>query len=137
MERIAHEVARDIRNQYTIQYSPDEPGDGRHVPADQGRGERARPADRAHAQRLLRDRKGRTATVQERIASSRNAPHSVAPHPRLPAAAVAEPVFAVAYRNVLGAARGGDHVPAVLGVRRGGSGGTWRGTFAGRVMGRR
>ena len=57
VERIAQTVARDIRSQYTIQYTPDEPGHGRLVPADQGRDQCARPADGAHPQRLLRHAK--------------------------------------------------------------------------------
>ena len=36
VDRIAHQVAHDIRNQYTIAYTPSKPGAGRHLPPDQG-----------------------------------------------------------------------------------------------------
>jgi hypothetical protein len=61
VEPIAHIVAHDIRNQYTIQYTPVQQHHGRDVSPDQDRGERAWSSDGSHAQRLLRhSRSGET-----------------------------------------------------------------------------
>ena len=55
VDAIALQVAHEIRNQYTIAYSPTVQADGRQLPPDQSDGERSRASDGAHAHRLLRD----------------------------------------------------------------------------------
>ena len=54
VDAIALQVAHEIRNQYTIAYSPDRARDGRQLPPDQSDGEWSGPSAGAHAHRLLR-----------------------------------------------------------------------------------
>ena len=64
VEPMVHQVARDLRSQYTIEYTPVEPGDGRHFPQDSGDREGLRRRHGAHPHGLLRhSRSGRRAST--------------------------------------------------------------------------
>ena len=65
---ICEQVAKEIRNQYTLGYYPDEHGAGRDVPSGAGEGdsaERPRQALRPHAHRILRAKTHRRRRLAE------------------------------------------------------------------------
>ena len=115
VERIAHQVAHDIRNQYTIAYTPSNT-------AMDGTFRQIKVTVNAPGNPTVRTRSGYYATPDQGVRPAKsaagpdNAPHSLAPHSRVPPAAVAQPLSALAHGDLLGLARGGDHVRAILGL---------------------
>ena len=130
VDAIALQVAHEIRNQYTIAYSPTVPGDGRQLPSDQSHGEWSGTSASAHAHRLLRN---------SRYVEQEN-PEPTALMLRflwratqgISILSLAQPLFALAHGNVLGRPGLPNWVSATSGVLSGSTAATWCASWRGR-----